>query len=129
MSNNHVMEINKQYASWLNTYKWNYFITLRSNYKYNYMTVRTWMKNLFNKQTSVTRVFFATERDKGDWTSNHTHVLISSKKTITYSELKKTFSCSVGDYQIINDNEGVTKYVTKFMGKNVDYDFKGDFLN
>jgi len=35
----------------------------------------------------------------------------------------------VGDYQIINDNEGVTRYVTKFMGKNVDYDFKGDFLN
>ena len=92
MSNNHAMGINKQYASWLNTYKWNYFITLRSNYKYNYMTVRTWMKSLFNKQTSVTRVFYATERDKGDWTSNHTHVLISSKKTITYSELKKTFS-------------------------------------
>ena len=36
--------------SWLNTHKWNYFVTLRSHYKYNYMTVRTWMKRLFNKQ-------------------------------------------------------------------------------
>ena len=123
------MEINEQYASWLNTYKWNYFITLRSNYKYNYMTVRTWMKRLFNKHTSVSRVFHVTERDKGDWTSNHTHVLIASNNELSYADIKKTFTCSVGDYQIINDNEGVTKYVTKFMGKNIDYDFKGDFSN
>ena len=121
------MVINKHYASWLNTYKWNYFVTLRSHYKYNYMTVRTWMKRLLNIQASVSRVFYVTERDKGDWTSNHTHVLIASNKDLSYSDLKKTFTCSVGDYQIVDDNEGVTKYITKFVGKNVDYEFEGEF--
>ena len=121
------MAINKHYASWLNERKWNYFVTLRSHYKYNYMTVRTWMKRLFNKQASVSRVFYVTERDKGDWTSNHTHVLIASNKDLSYSDLKKTFTCSVGDYQIVDDNEGVTKYITKFVGKDVDYGIEGEF--
>ena len=119
--------VTQQYAIFLQKFDRNYFITLRSHYKYNYMTVRGWMKRLFNKQTSVSHVFHVTERDKGDWTSNHTHVLIASSKDLSYSDIKKTFNCAVGDYKIVDDNEGVTKYVTKFVGKDVDYDFEGNF--
>lgn len=120
------MIINKQYASWLNTFKWDYFITLRSHYKYNYMTVRGWMNKLY-KQSSVTKVFYVTERDIGDWTSTHTHALVASNTEMSYKDFKKNINCSVGDYQIVNDSEGVTKYVTKFVDKKVDYDFIGDF--
>jgi len=115
------------YANWLNTFDWNYFITLRSPYKTNYMTTRSWFNTLFKKQNSIIRAIYATERDKGDWTSTHTHALIASDKDISYKDLSKCFNCSVGDYQIVKDNEGITKYVTKFIGKNIDYDFIGDF--
>ena len=70
------------YANWLNTFDWNYFITLRSPYKTNYMTTRSWFETLFKKQNSIIRAIYATERDKGDWTSTHTHALLATSTVL-----------------------------------------------
>ena len=76
-------------------------------------------------RTYATKLIMGIDKEKTP--SNHTHVLIASNKDLSYSDLKKTFTCSVGDYQIVDDNEGVTKYITKFVGKDVDYEFEGEF--
>ena len=55
-------------------------------------------------------------------------MLIGTKAVMTYQEIKHGLgNVSVGDYQPIYDSETVCKYVTKHVGKDVDYDivFRG----
>jgi hypothetical protein len=50
-------------------------------------------------------------------------MLIGTNTDMTYQEVKYGMgNVSVGDYQPINDSEAVCKYVTKHIGKDVDYD-------
>jgi hypothetical protein len=50
-------------------------------------------------------------------------MLIGTNTYMTYQEVKYVMgSVSVGDYQPIYDSEAVCKYVTKHIGKDVDYD-------
>ena len=63
------------------------------------------------------------ERDKGDYNNLHVHMLIGTNTDMTYQEVKYGMgNVSVGDYQPIYDSEAVCKYVTKHIGKDVDYD-------
>ena len=118
----------KDYASFLQNYNWNYFITCRTPYRINTMTVRNWVERLFNRSHKVDNVFFVSERDKGDYNNLHAHMLIGTNTDMTYKEVRYGLgNVSVGDYQPIYDSEKVCKYVTKHIGKDVDYDivFKG----
>ena len=50
-------------------------------------------------------------------------MLIGTNTDMTYQEVKYGMgNVSVGDYQPIYDSEAVCKYVTKHIGKDVDYD-------
>ena len=50
-------------------------------------------------------------------------MLIGTNTDMTYQEVKYGMgNVSVGDYQPIYDSEVVCKYVTKHIGKDVDYD-------
>ena len=82
------MNIGKEYASFLNQFEWNYFITCRTPYSIYTMKVRNWITKLLQKTSKVEQVFYV----------------------------------SVGDYQPVYDNEEVCKYVSKHIGKDVDYD-------
>ena len=50
-------------------------------------------------------------------------MLIGTNTNMSYQEVRYGLgNVSVGDYQTIYDSEQVCKYVTKHIGKNVDYD-------
>ena len=50
-------------------------------------------------------------------------MLIGTNTDMTYQEVRCGLgNVSVGDYQPIYDSEAVCKYVTKHIGKDVDYD-------
>ena len=117
------MTTSKNYASFLQQFQWNYFITFRTPYKIRTMTVRKWISKLFINSNKVEKVFFVTERDKGDYNNLHAHMLIGTNTDMTYREVRYGLgNISVGDYQPIYDSEAVCKYVTKHIGKDVDYD-------
>ncbi|MDA9679585.1 hypothetical protein N9T96_00930 [Flavobacteriaceae bacterium] len=117
------MEITKHYSNFLQQLKWNYFITCRTPYKIHTMTVRNWITKLLKTSDKVENVFYVSERDKGDYHNLHAHMLIGTNTDMTYKEVKYGLgNVSVGDYQPIYDSEDVCKYVSKHIGKNVDYD-------
>jgi len=118
------MKITKHYSDFLLQLNWNYFITCRTPYKIHTMTVRNWITKLLKNSNKVESVFYVTERDKGDYHNLHTHMLIGTNSDMTYKEIRFGLgNVSVGDYQPIYDSEDVCKYVSKHIGKNVDYDF------
>ena len=117
------MRLSKYYADFLQKYQWDYFITCRTPFKIHTMTVRNWITKLLKRSNKVENVFYVTERDKGDYHNLHAHMLIGTNTDMTYKEVKYGLgNVSVGDYQPIYDSEEVCKYVSKHMGKNVDYD-------
>ena len=118
------MKITKHYSDFLLQLNWNYFITCRTPYKIHTMTVRNWITKLLKNSNKVESVFYVTERDKGDYHNLHTHMLIGTNSDMTYKEIRFGLgNVSVGDYQPIYDSEDVCKYVSKHIGKDVDYDF------
>ena len=87
------------------------------------MTVRNWLTKLLNSSNKVEQAFYVTERDKGDYNNLRVHMLIGTKIDMTYKEVKYGLgNVSVGDYQPVYDSETVCKYVTKHIGKDLDYD-------
>ena len=87
------------------------------------MTVRNWITKLLKTSNKVENVFYVTERDKGDYNNLHAHMLISTNTDMSYQEVRYGLgNISVGDYQIVYNQDEVCKYVTKHIGKNVDYD-------
>ena len=117
------MKMTKHYSDFLQQLKWNYFITCRTPYKIHTMTVRNWITKLLKTSNNVENVFYVTERAKGDYHNLHAHMLIGTNTDMTYKEVKYGLgNVSVGDYQPIYDSEDVCKYVSKHIGKNVDYD-------
>jgi len=118
------MKIHNEYARFIQQFNWNYFITCRTPYKIYTKTVRDWIDKLFSRSYKVEKVFFVSERDKGDWSNLHVHMLLDTNTDMTYKEIRYGLgNISVGDYQIVYDQDEVCKYVTKHLGKNVDYDF------
>ena len=117
------MKIHNEYARFIQNFDWNYFITCRTPYKIHTKTVRDWVDKLFSRSYKVDKVFFVSERDKGDWNNLHVHMLLDTNTDMTYKEVRYGLgNISVGDYQPVYNNEEVCKYVTKHIGKDVDYD-------
>ena len=117
------MKIHNEYARFIQNFDWNYFITCRTPYKIYTKTVRDWIDKLFSRSYKVEKVFFVSERDKGDWNNLHVHMLLDTNTDMTYKEVRYGLgNISVGDYQPVYNNEEVCKYVTKHIGKDVDYD-------
>ena len=78
------MNTAQDYASFLQNYNWNYFITCRTPYKVYTMTVRNWITKLLKASNKVEQAFYVSERDKGDYNNLHVHMLIGTKAVMTY---------------------------------------------
>ena len=77
---------------------------------------------LLKTSNKVENIFYVSERDNEDYNNLHAHMLIGTNTDMTYKEVKYGLgNVSVGDYQPIYDSEDVWKYVSKHIGKNVDY--------
>ena len=110
-------------SSFLQSFSWSYFITCRTPYKITQKTPYAWCEKL-QKHPAIDLLFFVVERDKGDMSSKHVHILIESSADITYQDIKKLLHVSVGDYQKVGDCEHLCDYVSKFVGdQDIDYDF------
>jgi hypothetical protein len=121
--------LSKAYGDFLaNSFNFKYFITIRTPYKKNTMTVSNWIDRFVKNSTiGINSIFYVNERDKGDVTNTHTHMLIDSVDDLTYKQIRKSFgNLSVGDYQKIDDCGGVCGYVTKWIDRDVQYDI---FIN
>ena len=118
------MKIHNEYARFIQQFNWNYFITCRTPYRIHTMTVRKWLEKLFDRTYKIDNVFYVSERDKGDYNNLHVHMLLDTNTDMTHKEIRYGLgNISVGDYQIVYDQDEVCKYVTKHIGKDVDYDF------
>ena len=117
------MDVGQQWAQFLNEYVWNYFITCRTPYKIYTYTVSSWIERLYGNSSKVDKVFYVTERDKGDYFNLDVHMLLDTNSSITYPELRHALGdISVGDFQQVYDKNLVCKYVTKHIDKGVDYE-------
>ena len=117
------MYVAKDYSAFLQQFNWDYFITCRTPYKIYTMTVRNWINKLYKRSVKVDNVFFVSERDKGDYSNQHVHMLLDTNTDMTYKEIRHGLgNISVGDYQPVYNNEVVVDYVTKYIGKDIDYD-------
>lgn len=117
------MDLRRQWAQFLGEYDWNYFITCRSPYKIYTRTVSSWVERLYGNSSKVDKIFYVAERDKGDHSNTHVHMLLETNSSITYPELRHALGdINVGDYQEVYDKNLVCKYVTKYIDKDIDYE-------
>lgn len=69
------------------------------------------------------KVFYVVERDKGDWTNKHVHMLVETNRDMSYKEtITALGNIAVGDYQLIDSPKAVTNYVTKWIDYDCEYD-------
>ena len=119
------MGINHEYAKFIESFDWDYFLTIRSPYKITTMTPRKWTAKLFQNSKKINSLFYVRELDKSDYSSSHVHMLISTTDAVSYSEFKSSFgNIYIGDYQRIYNKKYVSNYITKYIGMNIDYDFE-----
>ena len=117
------MDVRRQWAQFLGEFDWHYFVTCRSPYKIYTRTVSSWTQRLYENSSKVDKIFYVTERDKGDYFNTHVHMLLETNSSITYPELRHALgNINIGDYQNIYDKNILCKYVTKHIHKGVDYD-------
>ena len=115
--------LTQQYAKFLNEqFNWKYFLTARTPYKINTSTPMNWGYRLLGN-IKVDKVFFVVERDKGDWTNKHVHMLVETNRNMSYKETRTTLgNIAVGDYQLIDNPKAVTSYITKWIDYDCEYD-------
>ena len=117
------MDVRQQWAQFLSEYDWNYFITCRTPYKIYTRTVSSWIDKLYANSSKVDKIFYVAEKDKGDYSNKHVHMLLETNSSITYPELRHALGdINVGDYQEVYDKTLVCKYVTKHIDKDIDYE-------
>ena len=114
--------LTQQYATFLQQFSWSYFLTARTPYKVNLNTPINWSNRLLSND-KVDRVFYSVERDKGDWTNKHVHMLVGTNRAMSFYETRTALgSIAVGDYQLIDNPKAVTNYVTKWIDRDCEYD-------
>ena len=114
--------LTQQYATFLQQFSWSYFLTARTPYKVNLQTPINWSNRLLSND-KVDRVFYSVERDMGDWTNKHVHMLVGTNRPMSYNETRSSLgNIAVGDYELIESPKAVTNYVTKFVDRDCEYD-------
>jgi len=122
----------REYGNWIGSMKWNYFVTVRKNYKVTKKGVRRLIDKLgesLKNTKSIERLFIVGERDFTDWENFHSHILISTtgdeKGVIKFLREILGEKDNIHSEPVIDD-QSVGIYLTKFIGKDIDYDI---FIN
>jgi len=126
------MNLKTEYGKWIGKMEWNYFITVRKNYKVSKKGIRRLIEKLGNQiqsSSTIEKMFIVGERDFDDWDNFHTHILINT--TGDQHEIESFLRKSLGEKDNIHtepviDNQSVGIYLTKFINKDIDYDL---FIN
>ena len=107
--------INEEDGKWLGTFHWDGFIVLRFGIKVTMNMVNTISKRVFNKcEDIIERMVYIGERDKGDPTNYHIHILAKTsqleevKRRIT--KMKNLSNPYIGE---VDSNIGAANYIAK----------------
>jgi len=122
------MNLKTEYGKWIGDMEWNYFITVRKNYRVSKKGIRRMIEKLGDKiqsSSSIERMFIVGERDFDDWDNFHTHILINT--TGDQQDIESFFRKSLGEKDKIHtepviDKQSVGIYLTKFINRDIDYD-------
>lgn len=118
------MKITAEAAKWINDYDWNYFITLRRNYKTTSKMVNKISNELFEKVKEIDRMIYIGERDSLDWHNHHIHILIKTNDiNKVKKQLVKTNKLGTNLIEEVIDNVAVSNYITKYIDKDLEWDF------
>ena len=109
-------EMSHYYSEYLRKcFYWNYFLTIRTPYIIYTKTPLTWSYRIL-ENNKVDKVFYIVERDVGDWSNKHVHMLLETNQSIDYKETRSSLGkVAVGDFKEIKDLKAVTSYVTKWI--------------
>ena len=110
------MEMAHYYSEYLRKgFNWNYFLTIRTPYKIYTKTPLIWSYRILENH-KVDKVFYVVERDIGDWSNKHVHMLLETNESLEYKEARSSLGkVAVGDFKEIKDLKAVTGYVTKWI--------------
>jgi len=112
--------------------KWDYILTIRKNYRVTKKGIRRLIDKIgegLKNTKSIERLFIVGERDFTDWENFHSHILISTtgdeKGVIKFLREILGEKDNIHSEPVIDD-QSVGIYLTKFIGKDIDYDI---FIN
>ena len=119
--------LKNEYGRWIGSMKWDYMLTLRTNYKLNEERVH---KDIH----IIDRMVDVGERDKIDRNNYHIHLLVSTGDTNglhqQLTQRKKKYKGENIFIDSVWNNEGLGNYVTKHFDINnkLDKDIVWDIL-
>ena len=71
----------------------------------------------------ISKIFWVLERDKGDMTSKHAHILLECSEEISHQQATAILNNSIVSYEEVQSKSGASNYVTKFISHpNIEYD-------
>jgi len=120
--------MNREYGKWIGEMNWDYFITVRKNYRVSKKGIRRLIEKLGHQVQSssiIERMFIVGERDFDDMENYHTHLLINT--TIGQKDIESFLRKTLGEKDNIHtepviDNTSVGIYLSKFLDKDIEYD-------
>tara|TARA_B100002003_G_C13674411_1_gene341263 strand:- start:42 stop:413 length:372 start_codon:yes stop_codon:yes gene_type:complete len=122
------MKLTREYGQFLNTQDWDYFTTLTYKWDVKKKTNRTNMDRLVNslKKTGIAFSMFWI----GEWhrsrSSTHNHLLLKGEVTTLIDNYWTSNRLGLKKYikhLKYEQDKGATYYVTKFIDKEVEYDY------
>ena len=120
--------MNREYGKWIGEMNWDYFITVRKNYRVSKKGIRRLIEKLGHQVQSssiIERMFIVGERDFDDMENYHTHLLINTP--IGQKDIESFLRKTLGEKDNIHtepviDNTSVGIYLSKFLDKDIEYD-------
>lgn len=120
--------MNREYGKWIGEMNWDYFITVRKNYRVSKKGIRRLIEKLGHQvqsSSTIERMFIVGERDFDDMENYHTHLLINT--TIEQKDIEPFLRKTLGEKDNIHtepviDNTSVGIYLSKFLDKDIEYD-------
>ncbi len=123
-------ELRKSWEGFISSKKWDLYLTIQYPSGCNYNSNRNVMQTIFDKNISVNRMCWFSERNK-DYINVHCHSLLycqninSVKISLDYLNSFANVDLKIFD-DSLKDLDGkslVARYVTKFVTEGNDYDF------
>ena len=122
------MIINKEYGKFLNKHNWDYFSTLTYKWDIKQKQNRYNMDRMINslKKKSISFTMFWISEWHLNGTSMHNHLLLKGNviSNIDSYWVKKNLGSKKYNYHLKYDDKlGASYYLTKYINKNIDYDY------
>ena len=122
------MLLNTEYGKFLNTQDWDYFTTLTYKWDVKQKQNRTYMDRLVDniKMTGLSFSMFWVSEWHRSGTSTHNHLLVKGDIITSidqYWSKNNLGSKKYNQHIVYERDKGASFYLTKYIDKNVDYDY------